>query len=340
MNTLWHRRKKIFCQNKLAVWSLWIFLFLFCVSLFAPLIANDKPLLMRYENNFYFPFLQDMTDEELGGDLPTFADYTDPFTKEQIHQKGWMILPLIPYHANTVDYFSKNPFPLSPSKDHWLGTDDQGRDLLARLLYSLRLSLSFGLILTLVASVIGLIIGAVQGYFGGKTDLVIGRLIEIWSSLPQLFILIILAGFFKATFFSLLIIMVLFSWPTLTTVVRAEFLRIRNLDYIRVAKVLGASDINIMFRHILPNALIATTTYMPFILSGAIVALSALDFLGLGLPPGTPSLGELIRQAKENLNSPWIGFSVLILMTILLASLLLIGEGIRSAFNPHSKEEK
>ena len=238
-----------------------------------------------------------------------------------------------------MDYFSQAPFPLPPSRTHWLGTDDQGRDLFARLLYGLRLSLLFGLLLTVSASFVGFFVGAIQGYFGGKTDLIIGRFIEIWGSLPQLFILIILAGFLKPTFWTLLWILVLFSWPHLTGVVRTEFLRVRNLDYVRAAKALGASDFNLIVRHILPNALVATTTYLPFVLSGAIVVLSALDFLGLGLPAGTPSLGELVREAKENLNAPWIGVTVLVVMTSLLASLLLIGDGVRAAMDPYAGEK-
>ena len=340
MNPLFKRRKKLFCQNKIAFISLVLFLGLFLMSLMAPILANDKPIFLKYKDHFYIPIVQEITDEMLGGDLPTRADYQDPFTQDQITQNGWALWAPIPYSAETVDYFSTQPFPVAPCKHHWLGTDDQGRDLLARLLYSLRLSLAFGLLLTLFASLIGFCVGAIQGYFAGKTDLAIGRFIEIWGSLPQLFILIILAGFLKPTFWSLLSILVLFSWPSLTGVVRAEFLRARHLDYVRAAKALGACDLNLITRHILPNALVATTTYLPFILSGAIVALSALDFLGLGLPAGTPSLGELIREAKENLNAPWIGISILILMSLLLATLLLIGDGIRIAFDPYTKEEQ
>lgn len=338
MNELLRKRLHLFRHNRLAFTSFVVVILLFILSLFAPLLANEKPLLMSYNGRLYVPFIQNITDTELGGDLPTYADYQDPFTQEQIKKNGWIIRALIPYGPDSVDYFSPDPFPVAPNRQHWLGTDDQGRDLLARLLYSMRLSLIFGLLLTFFASLIGFCIGAIQGYFAGKTDLVIGRFIEIWGSLPQLFILIILAGFLKPTFGTLLGILVLFSWPSLTGVVRAEFLRVRNLDYIKAAKILGASDLNLMVRHILPNALIAATTYLPFILSGAIVALSALDFLGLGLPPGTPSLGEMVREAKENLNAPWIGITILIVMTTLLSALLLIGDGIRSALDPYAKE--
>ncbi len=340
MTSLFQKQKKIFLQKRLSVIALIFFLSLCVLSLLTPILANDKPLILYYEGHLYFPIVQNLTDTQLGGDLPTYADFKDTFTQAQIAQKGWALYAPLPYSADTVDYFSKEPFPCPPSFKHWLGTDDQGRDLLARLLYSLRLSLGFGILLTFCASLIGFAVGAIQGYFGGRTDLVIGRFLEIWSSLPQLFILIILAGFLKTTFFTLLFILTLFSWPTLTGVVRAEFLRVRNLDYVRAAKALGASDLNLMTRHILPNALIATTTFLPFILSGAIVALSALDFLGLGLPAGTPSLGELVREAKENLNAPWIGLTVLIVMTSLLASLLLIGEGVRDAMDPHHGGQK
>lgn len=340
MTSLFQKQKKLFLQKRLSVAALIFFLSLCVISLLAPILANDKPLVLYYEGHLYFPLVQDLTDEQLGGNLPTYADFKDSFTQGQIQQKGWAIYAPIPYGAATVDYLSAEPFPCAPSFKHWLGTDDQGRDLLARLLYSLRLSLLFGILLTLLASLIGFAIGAIQGYFGGRTDLVIGRFLEIWGSLPQLFILIILAGFLKPTFLTLLFILTLFSWPTLTGVVRAEFLRVRNLDYVRAAKALGASDLNLMVRHILPNALIATTTFLPFILSGSIVALSALDFLGLGLPAGTPSLGEIVREAKENLNAPWIGLTIFVVMTSLLASLLLIGEGIRDAMDPHQGGSK
>ena len=335
MTRLFQKQKQLFFKKRHSVIALIFLISLFVLAILSPILANEKPILLRYQNQWYFPIFQNLTDDQLGGNLPTYADFKDPLTRQQIAQNGWMITAPIPYSDHTVDYLSAEPFPCAPSRQHWLGTDDQGRDLLARLLYSLRLSLFFGLLLTCCSALIGFIVGAIQGYFGGRTDLIIGRFIEIWGSLPQLFILIILAGFLKPTFWTLLAILTLFSWPTLTGVVRAEFLRVRNLDYIRAAKALGASDLNLMARHILPNALIATTTFLPFILSGAIVALSALDFLGLGLPPGTPSLGELVREAKENLNAPWIGLTILTTMTTLLASLLLIGEGIRDAMDPN-----
>ena len=236
-----------------------------------------------------------------------------------------------------MDYFSTEPFPSSPNRNHLLGTDDQGRDVLSRLLYALRLSLIFTLLLTCFSALIGIIIGAVQGYFGGRTDLFIGRFLEIWSSLPQLFILIIVSSLIEPGFWTLLFILLLFGWTTLTGVVRAEFLKTRGLDYVKSAKALGVSDFRIIVRHILPNALVAAITYIPFMLAGGIVALSALDFLGLGLPVGTPSFGELIRQGKENLSAPWLGLTAFVVMTTLLSLLLFIGEGVRDAFDPHQE---
>ncbi|MBP5343858.1 MAG: ABC transporter permease [Alphaproteobacteria bacterium] len=341
MSPLMQKRWQLFRQNTLALWAGYIFIGILIIALLTPLLANDKPLLVSYKNNWYMPFLQtELTDMDFGGNLPTFADYQDTFTQNEIKAHGWMIWAPVPYSYDTVDYFSVEPFPAAPSARHWLGTDDQGRDLLARLLYGLRLSLAFGILLTLFSSVMGITVGAIQGYFGGKADIILGRFLEMWSSLPQLFILIILASFIKPTFLSLLIILLLFSWSSLSGVVRAEFLRGRSLDYVRAAKLLGAGHVRIMFHHILPNALIATFTYLPFILSGSIVALSALDFLGLGLPNGSPSLGEIIRQGKENIFAPWIGISIFVTLGILLSLLLFIGDGVRAAFDPNTKERQ
>ena len=248
-------------------------------------------------------------------------------------------MPIVPYRYDSVDYFSTEPFPAAPSFKHWLGTDDQGRDVLARLIYALRISLLFGLILTFFSALIGVVVGAVQGYFGGRTDLFIGRFLEIWGSLPQLFILIIVSSLIAPGFLSLLIVLLLFSWTSLTGVVRAEFLKTREMDYVRAAKGLGVSDFHIIVRHILPNALVATITYIPFMISGAIVALTALDFLGFGLPPGEPSLGELVRISKENLQAPWLGLTVFIVLTGVLSLLLFVGEGVRDAFDPSQKGE-
>jgi len=273
------------------------------------------------------------TDEFWGGDFPTAADYRDVIIKKNISENGWMLMPLIPYSYNTVDYELTQSTPSAPSADHWLGTDEEGRDVLARILYGIRLSVIFAFLLTVISSTIGITIGAVQGFFGGKTDLILQRFIEIWDSLPQLFILIIIASVFLPTFFSLLIILLLFSWTGLTGMVRAEFLRLRNFEFVKAAKVLGVSNFRIMFRHILPNALVTSITFIPFIMAEAITSLSALDFLGLGLSGDYPSLGDLVRQGKDNLQAPWIGVSIFIVLSGLLSMLIFIGEGVRDAFD-------
>ena len=333
------RRWSQFRQNKRALFSLIIFISLFMVALFAPIIANDKPIYISYKGMPYYPLSEFVSDQNLGGNLPTEADFSDPYTKDQIEKYADVISPVIPWGPNTIDYQEKSPLPAPPSTRHLLGTDDQGRDILSRLIYGFRLSILFGLALTFLSTCIGVLVGAIQGYFGGRTDLIIGRILEIWGSLPQLFILIIVSSLIAPGFWSLLIILLLFSWTALTGVVRAEFLRTRNLDYVKAAKILGVSDWQIMKRHILPNALVATITYLPFILAGAIVSLSALDFLGLGMPPGTASLGDLIRQGKENLQAPWIGLTAFLSLTLILSLLLFIGEGIRDAFDPHAQEK-
>lgn len=339
MNALMQRRIQIFKSNKRAYFSAWILLGIFLLSLLAPILANDHPLVLMYKDKLYFPPFETISDAVLDGNLPTEADFADNYTKYQIHKNGWMVMPPVPYRYDSVDYFSTEPFPASPSLKHWLGTDDQGRDVLARLIYALRISLLFGLILTFFSVLIGVIVGAVQGYFGGRTDLFIGRFLEIWGSLPQLFILIIVSSLIAPGFLSLLIVLLLFSWTSLTGVVRAEFLKTREMDYVRAAKGLGVSDFHIIVRHILPNALVATITYIPFMISGAIVALTALDFLGFGLPPGEPSLGELVRISKENLQAPWLGVTVFIVLTGVLSLLLFVGEGVRDAFDPSQKGE-
>lgn len=339
MKPMVKRKWQIFKQNRRAYWSLWIFTFIFVLSLCAPFLADSKPLVLMYKHTLYFPKIQFVSDETIGGNLPTEAVYGDE-DRLRINSNGWAIYSLIPYRYDTVDYFSTEPFPSVPNQKHLLGTDDQGRDVLARLLYALRLSLIFTFLLTLFSSLIGILIGAVQGYFGGRTDLFIGRFLEIWSSLPQLFILIIVSSLIEPGFWTLLIILLLFGWTTLTGVVRAEFLKTRGLDYVKSAKALGVSDLRIILRHILPNALVAAITYIPFMLAGGIVALSALDFLGLGLPVGTPSLGELIRQGKENLSAPWLGLTAFFVMTTILSLLLFIGEGVRDAFDPHQEENR
>lgn len=329
------RRFAQFRANRRGYWSLWIMLALFIISLCAELVANDTPLLIRYQERFYWPLLVEYADTEFGGFLPTPADYRDPLTREEIESNGYMIWPLIPYSYDTIVRDSDRRVTLQPpSWRHWLGTDNQGRDVLARLIYGFRLSLLFGLTLTLFSSIIGIAAGGIQGYFGGLTDLFAQRFIEIWSGLPQLFILIIVASVLVPGFWTLLGVLMLFSWTALVGVVRAEFLRARNFDYVRAAKALGMRDSAIMVKHVLPNAMVATLTFLPFILTGAVVALTALDFLGLGLPPGSPSLGELLRQGKENLQAPWLGLSGFMVMSIMLSLLVFIGEAVRDAFDP------
>lgn len=327
------RRIEAFQRNRRAVLSFKIFLVVFVLSLFSELICNDKPLILKYNNQLYFPVLNSYTDADFGGDFPTPADYKDKYLLENIEKDGWIVWPVLPFSFNTVDYELDVPTPAAPSRQHWLGTDDEGRDIVARILYGIRLSVVFAFLLTLISSTIGIAAGAVQGYFGGKTDLFMQRILEIWEALPQLFVLIIVASIFTPTFFSLLFILIFFSWMSLTGVVRAEFLRARNLEFVLAAKALGVSNWRIIYRHILPNAIIATITFVPFIMSGAIVSLTALDFLGFGLPYDYPSLGDLVRQGKDNLQAPWIGISIFIVLSSLLTLLIFIGEGVRDAFD-------
>ena len=327
------RRWNAFRKKKRAWWSLLILGFVFILSLFSELIANDKPLILKYNNQFYFPIFKNYDETQFGGDFPTPADYRDEFIRGNIERNGWMIMPIIPFSFNTVDYNLNVPTPSAPSQEHWLGTDDEGRDIVARIFYGFRLSIIFSFLLTVISSIIGIITGAIQGYFGGKTDLIFQRFMEIWETLPQLFIIIIIASIFTPGFWSLLIILIAFSWLNLTGMVRAEFLRTRNMEYVKAAKSMGAGNIRIMFKHILPNAVITTITFVPFLLAEGITALTALDFLGLGLPAEYPSLGDLVRQGKDNLQAPWIGISIFIVLSTLLSLLIFIGEGIRDAFD-------
>lgn len=328
------RRLHNFKQNKRGFWSLWLFLILFFLSLFANGIANDKPLLIRFEGAFYTPVMHDYLETDFGGDFATSADFRDPYVQDLINDKGWMIWPLIPYSYNTINYNLPVPAPAPPSADNWLGTDDQGRDVVARLIYGFRISVLFGLILTVFSSIIGVAAGAVQGYFGGLIDLVFQRFIEVWQGLPVLYLLIIMASVIQPGFGNLLILMLLFSWMSLVGVVRAEFLRARNFDYVRAARALGVGNVTIMWRHVLPNAMVATITLMPFILTGAITTLTSLDFLGFGLPPGSASLGELLSQGKNNLQAPWLGLSAFFSLAIMLSLLTFVGEAVRDAFDP------
>jgi microcin C transport system permease protein len=331
---LTQRRLQNFRANRRGFWSLWIFLVLFIASLGAELIANDRPVLIRYDGSYYFPAFVSYPETTFGGDFPTEADYRDPYVRQKIEEKGWMVWPLVPFSYNTVNLNLEVPAPAPPSAMNWLGTDDQGRDVVARLIYGFRISVLFGLCLTLLSSVVGVAAGAVQGYFGGLLDLGFQRFIEIWSSMPQLYMLIILASFIEPSFWILLVFMLLFSWMALVDVVRAEFLRGRNFDYVRAAKALGVSDLVIMFRHVLPNAMVATLTFLPFILNGSITTLTSLDFLGFGLPPGSASLGELLAQGKANLQAPWLGITAFVALAVMLSLLIFIGEAVRDAFDP------
>lgn len=334
MTPLTRRRLAAFKANRRGFWALWIFLALFGLSLFAELWANDKPLLVVYDGKPHVPVFVAYPETEFGGDFVTEADYRDPYIAGKIAEHGWVLWPPIRYSYGTINFHTPTPNPSPPSRDNILGTDDQGRDVAARLIYGLRISTLFGLLLTIGSSLIGVTAGAVQGYFGGKLDLIFQRLLEIWTGLPELYILIIVAGIIAPSFWTLLGILMLFSWTGLVAVVRAEFLRARNFDYVRAAKALGMSDSRIMIRHVLPNAMVATMTNMPFIASGAMVSLTSLDYLGLGLPPGSASLGDLLRQGKENLQAPWLGITGFLVLSLTLILLVFIGEAVRDAFDP------
>ncbi|MBA4208516.1 MAG: ABC transporter permease [Parvibaculum sp.] len=327
------RRWRNFKANKRGYWSLWIFAILFFLSLFAEFIANDRPLFLTYKGDIYFPVVATYPETTFGGDFETAADYRDPYVQELIREAGGvMVWPLIEYSYRTINLNRRALSP--PSADNWLGTDDQGRDVAARLIYGFRISVLFGLTLTLFSSIIGVAAGAVQGYFGGWTDLLFQRFIEIWTSVPQLYLLIIIASIIEPSFWILLGILLLFSWVALVGVVRAEFLRARNFEYVNAARAMGLGNGLIMFRHLLPNAMVATLTFMPFILNASITTLTALDFLGFGLPPGSPSLGELLQQGKANLQAPWLGLTGFFSIAIMLSLLIFIGEAVRDAFDP------
>ncbi|KXS39345.1 MAG: microcin C transport system permease protein [Halomonadaceae bacterium T82-2] len=334
LSPITRRRLQVFRDNRRAWWSFWCFLFLFVLSLGAEMIANDKPIVMRYQGEWYTPLLVDYPETDFGGFLPTTADYRDPFVKEEIEAHGWMLWPPIPFRYDTLDQALNHPAPSPPDGRHWLGTDDQGRDVLARVIYGFRLSVLFALALTIGSLMLGVVFGGIQGYFGGKVDLIGQRLSEIWSGLPVLFLLIILASLVEPNIWWLLGIMLLFSWLGLVDIVRAEFLRARNLEYVRAARAMGLPAHLIMWRHVLPNAMVATLTFIPFLFTGAITTLTALDFLGFGLPPGSPSLGELVAQGKNNLQAPWLGITAFVSLSLMLSLLVFIGEGLRDAFDP------
>lgn len=337
LSPLARRRLDRFKQNRRGWWSLWLFLALFALTLGGELVANDKPLVLKYDGELYFPVFKRHTEQEFGGQLPFQADYRSEYVRQLIEGRGgWMLFPPIPFSADTPNYDLTQPAPSPPSTTNWLGTDDQSRDVLARVIFGARVSILFALALTLISSLIGIGAGALQGYYGGWVDLFGQRLLEVWSGLPVLYLLIILSGFVEPNFWWLLGIMALFSWLALVDVVRAEFLRGRNLEYVKAARALGLSDRKIILRHILPNAMNATLSFLPFILTGAISTLTALDFLGFGMPAGSASLGELIAQGKQNLQAPWLGFTAFFTLALILSLLVFIGEGLRDAFDPRA----
>jgi microcin C transport system permease protein len=335
LSPLTRRRLAAFRAHRRGYMAFWVFLVLFTLSLFAEFIANDRPLLVHYDGHWYVPVLHDYPENTFGRSfLPTEADYTMPAVQRAIRARGWMIWPAIPYCYDTIAKDVGQPSPAPPSWKHPLGTDDEARDVLARVIYGFRTSVLFGFVLTAVSSMIGVAAGALQGFYGGLTDLLGQRFTEIWNGMPQLYLLLILGSIITPGFWVLLGFLLMFSWMTLTGVVRAEFLRGRGLEYVRAARALGVSDPMLMLRHILPNATIATLTYLPFILSGSVTVLASLDFLGFGLPPGAASLGELVSQGRNNLQAPWLGFTAFFVLGGLLTLLVFIGEAVRAAFDP------
>jgi len=324
-----------FKRNRLGFWSLVIFCTLVVLSLFAEVISNDKPLVVRYQGQFYYPLVNDYPETTFGGDFLTPTDYLDPFIREKINADGnWAIFPINPYGANTLNYFAKEPNPSRPTRDNWLGTDDRGRDLLAQLIYGFRLNVLFGLALTVIGVFLGVLTGAIQGFFGGKTDLFFQRFIEVWTSMPELYLLIIFSAVFAPSVSLLLILLSLFGWMGLSDYVRAEFLRNRQMDYVRAARALGVDNWRIMWRHILPNSMTPVVSFLPFRMSAAILALTSLDFLGLGVPPGTPSLGELLSQGKNSIDAWWISLSTFAVLVVTLLLLTFMGDALRDALDP------
>ncbi len=327
----WLRFKK----NKLGYWSLLVFSTLVVLSLFAEVLSNDKPLVVSYQGTLYFPLVKDYSEKTFAGDFDTPTDYLDPFIRDKLGKDGnWAIYPPNPYGPKTINYFADEPNPSAPSRGNLLGTDDRGRDLLAQLIYGFRLSVLFGLALTFIGVIVGVITGAIQGYAGGKTDLVFQRFMEIWGSMPELYLLIIFSAIFAPSVALLLFLLSLFGWMGLSDYVRAEFLRNRQLDYVRAARALGVSNLQIMWRHILPNSMTPVVTFLPFRMSAAILALTSLDFLGLGVPPGTPSLGELLNQGKANIDAWWISLSTFAVLVITLLLLTFMGDALRDALDP------
>jgi microcin C transport system permease protein len=357
LSPITRRRLRVFNANRRGSWSLWLFALLFFVSLFSEFITNDRPIIASYKGELLLPFAIDYPESKFGGFLAT-TNFRDPVNRDEINANGWMIWPPIRFSYDTVDNNLPAAAPSPPSWTmdqaticsgydqqtadpdcnsgnlHWLGTDDQGRDVVARLLYGFRISVLFGLVLTALSSAVGILIGAVSGYFGGWTDLLFQRFIDIWTSIPSLYLLLIVSSVIAPSFWTLLIILLLFSWVTLVGLVRAEFLRGRNFEYVEAARALGVSNWTIMRRHLLPNAMVSTITFLPFILGGSITTLTSLDFLGLGLPAGSPSLGEMLAQGKDNLQAPWLAFTAFITISLMLSLLVFVGEAVRDAFDP------
>ncbi|PKO65207.1 MAG: peptide ABC transporter permease [Betaproteobacteria bacterium HGW-Betaproteobacteria-16] len=332
----WQRFKR----NRLGYWSLVIFCVLVVASLFAEVLSNDRPLVVRYEGQTYFPIFQEHAETVFGGDFDTATDYLDPFIQEQLSKgDNWALFAPNPYGANTINYFAESPNPAGPTTANWLGTDDRGRDLLAQLIYGFRVSVLFALALTAIGIVLGIVSGAVQGFFGGKIDLAFQRFIEIWGSMPELYLLIIFSAVFAPSISLLLILLSLFGWMGLSDYVRAEFLRNRQLDYVRSARAMGLSNWQIIWRHVLPNSLTPVVTFLPFRMSAAILALTSLDFLGLGVPPGTPSLGELLSQGKNNIDAWWISMSTFAVLVITLLLLTFMGDALRDALDPRKADQ-
>jgi microcin C transport system permease protein len=333
----WQRFKR----NRLGFVSLVLFVLLFVVSLAAELVSNDKPLLARYQGQLHVPVFKNPPETAFGGDFATPTDFLDPFIRQQFQQPGnWAIYPLNPYHHGTLNYFAKEPNPAPPSADNWLGTDDRGRDLLARLLYGFRVSVLFALALTITGTILGVVTGAIQGFFVGKIDLAMQRFIEIWGAMPELYLLIIFSAVFEPSVSLLLILLSLFGWMGLSDYVRAEFLRNRQLDYVRAARALGLSNWAIIWRHVLPNSMTPVVTFLPFRMSAAILALTSLDFLGLGVPPGTPSLGELLAQGKNNIDAWWISISTFAVLVVTLLLLTFMGDALRDALDPRKLKQE
>lgn len=334
LNPIWQARLNRFKKNRLGVIALKVFLVIFVICMGANFVANDKPLVVKYDDSWYFPVVKAYPETTFGGVFETEANYKDPAVKSLIEEGGFMVMPLIEFADQTPSVEIGMPYPAPPNPSNWLGTDDTGRDVLARILYGMRISLLFGLALTIAGSLIGIVVGAIQGYFGGWLDLIGQRFMEVWAGLPQLFMIIILVSLFSPSVWVLFALMLLFGWMSLVGLVRAEFLRARNFDYVRAAHNLGVSDARIMLRHIMPNALASSLSQLPFILTANIIALTSLDFLGYGLPPGSPSLGELMTQGKNNLDAPWLALSAFFSLTIVLSLLIFIGEALRDAFDP------